>query len=140
MLNNSYLFACSHMVSSVTWYATERGKRISIPLPSFYLNQQALRLTVKMIWERMPSYLHSVTWSLLNWLGGGSKKSRMISPQTLHVKMPLLDREIWRRIFSFWREVSERNTLISADSARSLTRKKQRKEFEHWNSPNISTT
>ena len=50
----------------VTWYATERGKGRSIPLPYFYLNQQALRLTVKMVLERRSSYPHSVTCSLLN--------------------------------------------------------------------------
>ena len=31
----------------MTWYATERGKGRSIPLP-LCLNQQALRLTIKM--------------------------------------------------------------------------------------------
>ena len=48
------------------WYAIrERVKRRSIPLP-LYLNQQALRLTVKMVGERRSSSLHSVPCSLLN--------------------------------------------------------------------------
>ena len=36
----------------MTRYDTERGKGRSIPLPSFYLNQQALGLTVKTVGER----------------------------------------------------------------------------------------
>ena len=49
----------------MTWYATGRGKGRSIPLP-LYLNQQALRQTVKMVGERRSISLHSVPCSVLN--------------------------------------------------------------------------
>ena len=51
------------------------GKGRSIPLPSFYLYQQALRLTVKMIWKRRSSNPHSVTCSLLNGRSLGQSSS-----------------------------------------------------------------
>ena len=133
------------LLHTVTWYATERGKGWSILLPSLYIYTR----TVKTVGGKRSSYPHSVTCSLLNkgrslghscsvtWRGSGRRKSRMIGPQTLHAKMPLSFIEIWRRIFSFWTEVSERKTLISAISGRSLTRKKERKEFEQWNSSKI---
>ena len=42
------------------------GRGCQFPYPPVSLNQQALRLTVKRVWERRSSYPHSVTCSLLN--------------------------------------------------------------------------
>ena len=57
-------FQCSTYCDVVCYKGESEGK--SIPLP-FYLNQQALRLTVKMVGEKKrASYLHSVPCSLLN--------------------------------------------------------------------------
>ena len=89
----------------------ERGKGRSIPLP-LYLNQQALRLTIKMVWERRSSYLHSVPCSLLNegslgqssgvtWRRGGRGKVWWLVFRLFAPKRPSRIREIWRRNFSF---------------------------------------
>ena len=86
----------------------ERGKGRSIPLP-LYLNQQALRLTVKMVEEKGASYLHSVPCSLLNernlgqssgvtWRGGGRGKVGWLVHRLFAPKRPSRVREIWRRI------------------------------------------
>ena len=123
----------------VVCYREREGEVNSLTL--LYWNQQALRLTVKMVGERRSSYPHSVTCSLLNkerslghsssvtWRGSGRRKSRMIGPQTLRAKIPLSAWEIWRRIFSLGQKSAlERHAEIQPTSGK-VTRKKSRTEF-----------
>ena len=95
----------------VVCYREKEGEVSSLSL--LYLES-----TVKIVYKKV-SYPHSVTCSLLNnernpghssivtWRESGSRKSRMIGPQTLGAKMPFSAREIRKRIFIFfWTEVS----------------------------------
>ena len=125
----------------VTWYAIrERGKGRSIPLP-LYLNQQALRLTVKMVGERRSSYLHSVTCSLLNertlgqssgvtrWGGGRRKLNDWptgSSCQKDHHPLEKFEEEI----LVWTNPVSEADWWGQPAPGRSLTHKKERKKSE----------
>ena len=84
----------------VTWYATERErerwKERSIPLP-LYLNQQALRLTVKMIGGKkeqaictpcpLACWTKEIKVNQVAWLSDGvGEESRMIGQPALRAK------------------------------------------------------
>ena len=88
----------------------ERGKGRSLPLP-LYLNQQALRLTVKMVGERKSklSALYAL-WSVerkksrsIRWRNSArwwERKIGWLVHRLFAPKRPSRVREIWRRIFS----------------------------------------
>ena len=121
-------------ICDVVCYREREGEVNSLTL--LYLNQQALRLTAKMVHEK-----RSATWSLLNkernpghssivaWQDSGSRKSRMIGPQTLGTKMPFSVREIWKRIFSFGQKSARETCWSQPTLGRSLTHKKREKEI-----------
>ena len=131
-----------HLNNSVMEYATEREKGRSIPLPSFYLNQQALRLTVKMLWKRRSSYPHSVTCSLLNGRSLGQSswhdltwwwKWEKSNDWPTDTSRQNAIREIWRRIFSFGQKSARETRWSPPTPGTSLTRKKKReREREIW--------
>ena len=110
-------------------------------LTLIYLNQQALGLTVKTVGERMSSYPHTVTCSLLNKgrsLGSITlarpdgvveEESQMIGSQNFGAKMPLPVGEIWRRIFNLGQNsVLERQADFQPTPGK-VTRKKSGTEF-----------
>ena len=130
---------CTRMLQSiVTWYAIrERVKGRSIPL-LLYLNQQVLRLIVKMVGERRGKLS---ALSLLNkrsqgqssgvtrW-GGGRRKSDDRPTGSSHQKGQHVS-EKFERGSSVWTEASVRTACwIQPTLGMSLTCKKERKKSE----------
>ena len=134
--------SCYH-ITIVMWYAIrERVKESSIPLP-LYLNQQALRLTIKMVGKRRSSYLHSVPYNLLNkrslgqssgmtWWGGGRGKVGWLVHKLFAPKRLTCFREIWRRILVWIKPASEADCWGQPAPGKTLTHKKKRKKSEDW--------
>ena len=124
------------------WYATERGRGRSIPLPSFYLNQQALRLTVKMVWERRSSYLHSVTCGLLKerslgqsssvtWQGSGRGKVKWLAHRLFAPKCHYPLEKLEEESLVLDRSQHEQHAVIHwLQEGHSPVKK--RKKSEHW--------
>ena len=109
------------------------------------MNQQAIRLTVRMLGGKKgkegASYLHSESFSLLNdWslsqssglTRGGRGKVGWLVHRLFAPKRPSRVREIWRRILFWIKPALEPNRWGQPAPGKTFTCKKERKKSEIW--------
>ena len=122
-------------------YREREGKVNSLTL--LYLNQQALRLTVKTVWERRSSNPHSVTCSLFNerslgqlsnvtWRGSGRGKVEWLAHRLFAPKCHYPLEKFEEESLVFGQKSARATHWYLPTSGRSLTHKKERKKSEHW--------